>query len=961
MKSLPTLGQGFSFYEYYSPEVYGPEGESGHPQNWATELDDNGYLHFGNGSGVLTFNGVDWHANHVGESGRVVSIFNSGNGQVYANGSTNFGKIVPDSLNRVTYASISDQFFGPNDSQPYIWETYEIGEYLYHRHNAGMTKYHAGRNSLSDYPLNGESLSFSSFRMGDSIIVDAESGLWAFKDSLYHEIPNSEIFKDQILQFGLKWNDDTYLLGSRNVGQAYRESNLWLFNGKAVIRFISEADEYLKQNFLYDAIRVDDQVIAIATIYGGVVFINNEGELLKIFTERIGLHTNSVYNLFLDHENMLWMGLAEGIQKLHLNNKVIQYSENSGIKGSIGDIMVSGDDVYVYAFPSIYTNILLEPENVQSFREIDFNGQFGGFVNWENEAYVYGETGIYRLYKFRGHEQLYDEPILEYVHPTTNDSTLTFIGPDNLIHFNGTKFRVEPIQFNQEIGSAVKYENDIYLTLGGRTGAKEIARITEGRLSLIPVNYDTSNVVTFIEMGIINDKLYLGAEGGGNNSGLYEWDKEQQEFYKSKFMEEHPDFNGKQIFNLQQCNNSETWFTANKNLYKVIEEDGKWEAKASPYQLVGKNTIYDIECADDGVWMGGTNNLFFISNDDWDYQTSFKTNITGIYVDGDSLIYGGFKEPIEPIILPYEDNELRFTYAAASYISPENNSYQVKLEGFDENWSTWNFETQKDYTNIPEGLYIFRVRSQNIYEVAGITDSIEFEILPPWYRTWWAYLLYTIAFTGILYVIYRIRIKQILRVQRIRNNIASDLHDEVSATLSSISYFAQAIKSDNMKGDKNRFVDLIANSAGDAKEKITDIVWAINPEHDDWQGFLSKCRRHASDLLESKNMNYSLKIDEYIPGKLDMQLRQHLWLIYKEMITNAVRHSGADQLDVILKYEDGKLILVVQDDGTGMDIDHVKKGNGLVNIHKRADAIGADITLKTSEGYGTRWKLKLSL
>jgi signal transduction histidine kinase len=92
-----------------------------------------------------------------------------------------------------------------------------------------------------------------------------------------------------------------------------------------------------------------------------------------------------------------------------------------------------------------------------------------------------------------------------------------------------------------------------------------------------------------------------------------------------------------------------------------------------------------------------------------------------------------------------------------------------------------------------------------------------------------------------------------------------------------------------------------------------------------------------------------------------MQLRQHLWLIYKEMVTNAVRHSEAGQLDVIMKYEAGKLKLVVQDNGKGMDVDRVRKGNGLVNIHKRAELIEAEISLKTSEGFGTRWILKVPL
>ncbi len=98
-----------------------------------------------------------------------------------------------------------------------------------------------------------------------------------------------------------------------------------------------------------------------------------------------------------------------------------------------------------------------------------------------------------------------------------------------------------------------------------------------------------------------------------------------------------------------------------------------------------------------------------------------------------------------------------------------------------------------------------------------------------------------------------------------------------------------------------------------------------------------------------------------MPGKLDMRLRQPLWLILKEMVTNATRHSNARQLDVIMNYEAGQLKLVVQDDGKGIEIDKVKKGNGLVNIQKRVDLIGGDITLKTSDGFGTRWILKVSI
>ena len=135
----------------------------------------------------------------------------------------------------------------------------------------------------------------------------------------------------------------------------------------------------------------------------------------------------------------------------------------------------------------------------------------------------------------------------------------------------------------------------------------------------------------------------------------------------------------------------------------------------------------------------------------------------------------------------------------------------------------------------------------------------------------------------------------------------------------------------------------------------TSCEWAY------WEVFLAKCRRYASDLLESSDLNYDLKIDEFIPGKLTMNLRQHLWMIFKEMITNSVRHSGARRVDVIMGMYKGKFRLVVQDDGNGFDISSKSFGNGLKNIKKRAEEIGAELELDSELEMGTRWYLVLNI
>ena len=108
---------------------------------------------------------------------------------------------------------------------------------------------------------------------------------------------------------------------------------------------------------------------------------------------------------------------------------------------------------------------------------------------------------------------------------------------------------------------------------------------------------------------------------------------------------------------------------------------------------------------------------------------------------------------------PFKQNNLRIEFAATSFDNESASLYQYYLEDFDEDWSPWTLETKKDYTNVPEGDYVFRVRAKNIYGHFGKEDSYIFTVLPPWYRMWWAYLIYTLGGVILLrlYMQYRSR------------------------------------------------------------------------------------------------------------------------------------------------------------------------------------------------------------
>ena len=209
-----------------------------------------------------------------------------------------------------------------------------------------------------------------------------------------------------------------------------------------------------------------------------------------------------------------------------------------------------------------------------------------------------------------------------------------------------------------------------------------------------------------------------------------------------------------------------------------------------------------------------------------------------------------------------------------------------------------------------------------------------------------------------LYALYRYRIHYLFQEMQTRNNIARDLHDDLSGTLSSISFFSEAAKRvQQQKEDAGKYLQMIDRSAIEAKEKINDIIWAIDPVNDDWSVFLKKCKRFAADALDSKGIDYEMNIADDFSKHVDLKLRQNLWLIFKELINNLVRHSQATEAKIIFIQKEKGICLEVRDNGTGFDTEKETERNGIKNIRHRAAQIGAEAILESKKGEGTTWKM----
>jgi len=316
---------------------------------------------------------------------------------------------------------------------------------------------------------------------------------------------------------------------------------------------------------------------------------------------------------------------------------------------------------------------------------------------------------------------------------------------------------------------------------------------------------------------------------------------------------------------------------------------------------------------------------------------------------------------VKQIQLTHDQHFFSFEFAALDYTEPSQNRYAYKMEGLDDEWHESGHRRYASYTHVPPGRYRFRVKASNndgVWNEAGI--SVDLIITPPYWQRWWFRLLAVAAFISLLLVAHRLRVNKLLQIERTRNRIAQDLHDNVGATLSSISYFAQAIKEESppeARSVVHKFLGLITESAGEAQEAISDIIWSIDPANDRWDKVLAKVRRYASDVLESRAITYRIDLPDRLPGRLDMERRRNLWLILKELLNNLVRHSNCTRAEIKLDAHNGHLHLTVADNGGGFDPDAKTGGNGLRNIRQRASALQGKLSLESTPGEGTRWSL----
>ncbi len=352
----------------------------------------------------------------------------------------------------------------------------------------------------------------------------------------------------------------------------------------------------------------------------------------------------------------------------------------------------------------------------------------------------------------------------------------------------------------------------------------------------------------------------------------------------------------------------------------------------------------------------GTNDGMFLYDPTNNLQNSLPLPLyfSQIEVNDGSYSFDKDVNYLDGLHLGYNENTISFSFSTIDFAGLFNKKIEYKMEGVDKAWIPAQRNGFARYANLPAGNYIFMVRNYNGTNKT-LYKQILINIASPFWHTWWFILLCIASVFCIIYLLYSYRIQQLIQLQKVRNRIATDLHDDIGSTLTNINILAE-LSSNNINDSTkaSAFLQRISEEVTATSESLDDIVWSINTKNDSFSEMAARMRRYAAELFESEGIACEVLFDDKLEDKkLQMEQRRDIYLVFKEGINNIYKHANAHNVSVSFQLLKNKLAIQIKDDGSGFDTKMHTNRNGLKNMYVRAQKWKGNCNIVSSISKGT--------
>ncbi|MCP5029965.1 MAG: hypothetical protein GY929_27170, partial [Actinomycetia bacterium] len=959
---------------------------------------------------MLEYDGVSWHLIPVSNRSIGRSLTTDGQGRVFVGAVGELGYLAPvapqgrrrpGALGRMRYVSLVEHLAPDDRAFSNVWRIEKTTGGVYFRVSERLFRWNGQQMKV----WRSETRFLQIFTLRDTLYVQQEGiGLMRIVDDSLAMAPGGDLFQDKRI-FGLvPQGEAAYLVITRSHGMfrcARRRSA-----EAACTPFNPGLTDLLATLEPYHATTLPGAVLAIGTRRGGVVLLDRAGRLLRILNEASRLRDENVRYTYVDRQGGLWLGLNNGLARVETGTALSYYDKTLGLLGSGNSIARHQGRLYAATSLGVYSLAAAAEGAAPHF--LPYPGpstECWSLLPTPQGLLAGCGGGLYNLDEHRRIWRLSEGHVHQVVR-TRRDSTLLYLALSEGL----ARMRLHAGRWT-DAGRIDGIRERVRSIVEDAQGRFWLGTQTGGVLRLEAAASDQPAITRFgvangLPEGSISTRSLAGRvvflSNDGNGLLRIDTGADTIAFVPDTTFDSFLPQGAHSINEFTEDEQGRVWIVAGAaSGVAHPQAGGGYTFVPTALGLIPARGAYTMYAEAGGtLWLGGPYGLIrYDTNRLPDPATDYPVWIRRITTPTDSLLFDGqITQPEAAPAWSYRDNALRFAFAAPRYDAPEHTRYRTRLDGTGDDWSAWSEETDKDYTNLWEGRYVFRVQARDVYGRLSREDSFAFRILPPWYRAWWAWALYGSMAAGLIWGGVRLRTRSLKRLnaeleQRVRERTAElkANADELAAKNDELERFAYTVSHDlksplvtiqGFLGFLERDVAAAANDPG-AAERVAGDVSRI-------RGAASKMRRLIDDLLELSRIGRGVKapeevamaelageVRELLTGQVaergaevvispDLPLirgdRTQMHQVLQNLIQNALQYMGdqpAPRIEVGVRPGEGGRagVLFVRDNGAGIAPEHQEK---IFELFQRLGAetegtgVGLALVQRIVEAHGGR-------
>jgi serine phosphatase RsbU (regulator of sigma subunit) len=786
---------GFSQEGNYYITNFTPSNYGASDQNWSVVQDSLGRVYVANLNGVMMYDGKFWKITNIEDDKEATSLAKAGDGTIYYGGGGVFGFISLTDSGKLKHNSLSKSLPEKEKEFGNVWAVHAIGRDVFFCANERIFWFQDKQFKKSFTPTGEKFHTF--FKVNNMLLVREQGvGLLFFKDGALKKIMGSGELAETRVYSVLPVDENLYWLCSRN--GLY---TLFFNSNKPEISNLSRTpcplDQWMIENDIYCGTKINGNLYALGSLKKGVILVNKNYQVINQVNIAKGLQDDAVKYIYKDYAGNVWLALNKGVSYAEINTPLTHWSKTNGIQGVIEAVAKFN------GVPYIATDKGVEKLNTQtnSFESIDIAQEAWDLRQYGDVLLAGTNIGLFEITP-KGSKMIFEsgDGVFKIFGDPKKPELLYLAGLSTITIAQYRNHQVKPIKTFENAFNIRSAASDTHGQIFFGSLNSVVYSLPPGRMDTLLAYDAKDSLPEGFELYVFpyNDKV-LACTG---LKGIYSYSGDAKQRFKPLFRLESIN-NKPQITKAVQFE-QDIWIASvynAENNAKVDElsvlrktEQGfvqDYKLLKRIRELAGKSFLVDS----DKVFIGTNDGLIEYNTRPIENNFQFYTFISkitqGVDTGGIQNYAPGFtfREPE----ISYNKNDIRFFAAASDFYDKNELEFAFYLEGKDTDYSEWSKNNRFAFSGLHEGHYVIHIKSKNILGAEGKPVSFAFTILPPWYRTYWAYALYLVGSIGLIWFIVQYNTRR-LKEQNIKlENIIAERTKEIEHQKEEIEHKNQEI------------------------------------------------------------------------------------------------------------------------------------------------------------------------